>query len=73
MDSLVRSTILNASAPIRANLINSAARYITDNNFTNLLQNIDINNPKKFNYTMFAAFNGVPGLKEQVVKWAGGI
>ena len=69
MDSTVRNAMLSASAPRRAQLIASASRHITDNNFVNLLQNIDINAPKKFNYAMFAAFTSVPGLREQVTAW----
>lgn len=69
MDNTIRNTMLKCSAPDRARLIGSSHRFITDNNFNNLLQNIDINAPKKFNYGMFAAFNGVPGLAEQVQNW----
>jgi hypothetical protein len=69
MEGLVRHTMLGASASARAQLIGSASRYITDNNFCNLLQNIDINNPKKFNYSIFAAFTAVPGLAAQVTNW----
>jgi hypothetical protein len=72
MDSTIRSAILGASAPTRAAMIGSASKFITDTNLTNLLQNIDINNPKKFNYSLFAAFNSVPGLRQQVDNWIRG-
>ena len=69
MDNLIRSKMLSCSASDRARLIGSANRHNKDTNLTNLLQNIDINAPKKFNYAMFSAFNGVPGLAEQVNTW----
>ncbi len=61
--------MVNGSGAKRAQLIGSASRFITDNNFVNLLQNIDINAPKKFNYGLFAAFTSVPGLRQQVTTW----
>ena len=69
METAVRTAMIGCSAPDRARRIGSAHRFISDTNFTNLLQNIDINAPKKFNYAMFSAFNGVPGLAEQVSTW----
>ena len=72
MESLVRNAMIGASGAARAQLIGSATRYITDNNFVNLLQNIDINNPKKFNYGVFRAFDPVPGLLAQVRNWLAG-
>ncbi len=70
----MRNAMIGASGAGRAQLIGSASRYITDNNFVNLLQNIDINTPKKYNYQLFSAFNAVPGLAAQVRAWlaAGG-
>jgi hypothetical protein len=72
MESLVRNAMVGASGSMRAQLIGSASRYITDNNFVNLLQNIDINNPKKYNYGIFRAFDAVPGLAAQVRSWLAG-
>jgi hypothetical protein len=69
MESLVRQAMVGSSGAARAQLIGAASRYITDNNFVNLLQNIDINNPKKFNYGLFRAFDAVPGLAAQVRSW----
>lgn len=69
MDSTVRSAMLNCDAATRARRIGAANRFITDSNFCNLLQNIDINAPKKFNYGLFAAFTAVPGLAQQVQQW----
>jgi len=69
MDHTIRNAMTSGSSSSRAQRIGSSSQYITDTNFLNLLQNIDINNPKKFNYGLFAAFNSVPGLKDQVQKW----
>lgn len=46
-ETSVRTAMIRCSAPDRARLIGSANRCINDSNFTNLLQNIDINTPKK--------------------------
>ena len=69
METIVYNAIVPVHAVVRANRISAANRYITDNNFTNLLQNIDINAPKKFQYSMFSAFTNVPGLQAQVKQW----
>ena len=69
METAVRTCMIGGSASDRARRIGAAHRFISDTNFTNLLQNIDINAPKKTNYSMFSAFNGVPGLAEQVSAW----
>ena len=69
MDQTVRTAIAGVHAVTRAQRIGAASRYITDTNFLNLLQTIDINKPATFNYSLFAAFTNVPGLKEQVKKW----
>ena len=69
MDQTVRTAIAGVHAVTRAERIGAASRYITDTNFLNLLQTIDINKSHTFNYSLFAAFTNVPGLKEQVKKW----
>jgi len=69
MDRTVYNAIVPVNVVVRANRISSAHRYITDNNFTNLLQNIDINKPTKFQYSLFSAFTNVPGLQTQVQTW----
>ncbi len=69
MDFLLKNVIIGTSAAGRARLQGSVRQYVSDCNFINLVQNIDINNPKKFNYTLFAAFNDVPGLRQQVTSW----
>ena len=62
--------MMTASTPAqRAALIASAPYYITNLHFCNLLQNIDINAPKKFNYQLFRAFDTVPELREQYNAW----
>lgn len=68
---IVQSAICSSSPAIRAKLLGNATQFITNTEFTNLLQNIDINNPAKFNYSVFIAFMSVPGIHEQVGKWIG--
>ena len=55
MDS-VEKTFLSANAARRAYLINNARSHISDTNFVNLIQNIDINNPRRFNWSLLNAF-----------------
>jgi len=71
MDTLIRATMFSkhATPSSRAALINSAPNFIDNNNFTNLLQNIDVNNPAKFNYAILASFTGIPGFRDKVAKW----
>lgn len=69
MDKTVYNAIVPVHAVVRGNRISVASRYITDTNFTNLLQNIDINKPQKFQYSLFAAFNTIPELQLQVKTW----
>ena len=68
-DVIIRSALTSCNAATRARLIATAPQYITDTNLTNLMQNIDINAPKKFNYGLFAAFTGVPGILDQLNVW----
>jgi hypothetical protein len=69
MDFLIKNVMTTTSAGGRARLQGSVSQYIRDANFVNLVQNIDINQPKKFNYSLFAAFNAVEGMKLQVTQW----
>ena len=52
----VEKTFLAISATKRAYLINNARTHISDTNFVNLIQNIDINNPRRFNWALLNAF-----------------
>lgn len=69
MDFLIKNVIMTTSTGGRARLLGSVSQYIKDTNFVNLVQNIDINHPKKFNYSLFAAFDAVEGIKPQVTQW----
>jgi hypothetical protein len=69
IDSLVMIAIYNSSSTVRAQMIGNARLYITNLQFINLLANIDINNPRTFNYSQLAAFDTLPGISEQVAKW----
>jgi hypothetical protein len=72
LDIIVRSAICNSSPAIRARLLGNATQFIKNTEFTNLLQNIDINNPKSFNYSVFLAFMPLKDIHEQVAKWIKG-
>ena len=55
----------------RAHFIGKARQYIQNDNLVNLLQNFDINNMTA-NIRLssqFIAFEGVPGLSQQVTTW----
>ena len=59
-----------ASTPaMRARKIGSVTQFIKNDNFCNLVQNIDINAPKRFNYSLFAAFNADQDLRMQFNDW----
>lgn len=53
----------------RTALIASAPHYIANAYFCDLLQNIDINAPKMFNYELFSTFDSIPELREQFNMW----
>ncbi len=62
--------LMTASTPaVRARKIASVRTYVTNDAFCNLVQNIDINAPKKFNYNIFLAFDPIPELREQITSW----
>jgi hypothetical protein len=69
IDSLVMIAMYNSSSTVRAQMIGNARVYIKNLQFINLIENIDINNPRTFNYSQFAAFDTLPELSEQVGKW----
>jgi hypothetical protein len=69
MDSIIMIAMYNSSSTVRAQMIGNARVYIKNLQFTNLIENIDINNPRTFNYSQLAAFNTLPETSEQVAKW----
>lgn len=69
MDSLIMIAMYNSSSTVRAQMIRNARVYIKNLQFINLIENIDINNPRTFNYSQLAAFNTLPEINEQVAKW----
>ena len=79
MNNQVTAKFVNMSSGQRAQMIASARQYINNDQFLNLLQNIDINdvNIKNKNKTtsiywisaQLAAFNGIPQLCTQVDSW----
>ena len=79
MNNQVRTKFISKSSGDRAQMIMLANLYVTNDQFRNLLQNIDINdvNIKNKNKTtsiywiisQLAAFNGIPELCTQVDTW----
>lgn len=79
MNSQIINKFVASPSYVRAQLVGNSRNYVKDDNFNNLLQNIDINdvNPKNSNKPtsiyfigrQLAAFNGIPGLAEQVATW----
>lgn len=70
MESFLYAMMVASAPALRARKIGSVRQYVQNDDFCNLVQNIDINSPKRFNYGLFTAFNGIPGLREQVNAWA---
>ena len=54
-----------------ARLIGQAPTYINDSNLINVLNQYDLNSKRNDAQLIrtISAFNGVPGLKEQVARW----
>ena len=79
MNNQVTAKFVNMSSGQRAQMIASARQYINNDQFLNLLQNIDINDVNIKNKTkptniywisaQLAAFNGIPQLCAQVDSW----
>ena len=69
LENLVMIAMYNSSSTVRAQMIGNARTYIRNLQFINLLENIDINNPRTFNYSQLSAFDTLPELSEQVAKW----
>lgn len=55
----------------RAQLLSRAPIYITDSNFLNTLNMIDVNNKATFSRacTMLRAFEGVPDMRSKIAAW----
>lgn len=69
MDSMMYAMMTASNPAMRARKIGSVHQYVKNAHFCNLVQNIDINAPKKFNYSLFAAFNGLKEIVPQVNDW----
>jgi hypothetical protein len=79
MNVKIRTAFIVKTPAQRAQMISSARSYINNDQFLNLLQNVDINDVNVKNNTkptsiywitsQLAAFNAVPGLVTQVTKW----
>jgi hypothetical protein len=73
MQNLVQSKFNSSSSMERAQLVGSVNKYVTHNDFSNIIQNININNMRDPNtqrcFGSLNLFNGVPGLPTQVNEW----
>jgi len=71
MPQRIYGFLLRETPASRASFIGKARQYIQNDNLVNLLQNFDINNMNA-NVRLssqFVAFEGIPGLHEQVTAW----
>ena len=68
-DALIYAMMTASTPAQRAALIASAPYYITNAYFCDLLRSININDPKKFNYQLFRAFDTVPEVRAQYNSW----
>lgn len=71
MPQRIYGFLLRETPASRAHFIGKVRQYIQNDNLVNLLQNFDINNMKA-NVRLssqFVAFEGIPGLHEQVTAW----
>jgi len=82
MNSQVLSHFLNADVFERSRLAGSLRQHVTNDGFTNLFGNLDVNdiNPKNkhsassihFICGQLKAYNGIPDLQTQVKNWLNG-
>jgi hypothetical protein len=81
MQSLVQSKFTSITPAKRGELVSSVHRYVSNNQFGNIIQNIDINNVDKDRNNIsrpgnlynvckqLTAFDSVPGLLPEVRAW----
>jgi hypothetical protein len=79
MEGAIQRRFLQMNSGERAAWIGRVRQYVQNDQFVNLLSNLDVNdtNPKNrgrpssifFVSTQLTAFNGVPGLPKQVSAW----
>jgi hypothetical protein len=64
-------TLMRMNSADRAQFLARAPQYITDSNFLNLLNRIDVNRKDTIGPTcaLLRAFDSVPGLRAQLVAW----
>ena len=84
MQGLVQSTFSSITPAQRGELISSVHRYVSNNQFGNIIQNIDINTCNDRNSSrqpgslhnvckQLTAFDSVPGLLAEVRAWLNSI
>jgi hypothetical protein len=73
MDIIVGQKFLRSSGVDRARLKGNCAQFVKNDNFVNIVENIDINDKKGTQIsricTQLAAFNSQKGLWDQVEEW----
>jgi len=71
MPSRICKFLADLTPEKRAQCLGNVRQYITNDDLVNLLQNFDVNNPKKNSRmaNQFSAFLEVPGLQRQVTDW----
>jgi hypothetical protein len=64
-------TLVRLDSSGRAQLLSRAQNHITDSNFLNTLNGIDVNRKETISQTckQLRAFEGVPGIRAQVAAW----
>lgn len=71
MPQRIYGFLLRESPASRAHFIGKARQYIQNDNLINLLEKLDVNDMNgtvRFSY-QFVAFEGTPGLNQQVTAW----
>ena len=73
MDITVSKALLRKSSAERARLIGDVRRYVTNDNFINIMSNLDVNDTKQISRIcqQFAAFNSLEKLWDEVELWLG--
>lgn len=63
--------LVRRDSSARAQLLSRAQNHISDSNFLNTLNGIDVNRKETISLTCsrLRAFEGVPGLRSQVAAW----
>jgi translation elongation factor EF-Ts len=71
MDIVVTRTLLHKSPAERARILGNIQKYVHNNNFINIVANLDVNDPKQIARVcqQLAAFNSLVPLWDEVELW----